>query len=329
MGTEGASAEEGKSLQELIAAGAKDTPAEGKDTALADKVETTDSDQQVSGEDQDTDKSSDDDPLTVTKFYDEEFGASDAKHFRDDREWFRHVKELQQKIGERNEDAILGRKLRERLGDEGTDLEALLNATPAKGKKQQGNDLPELKREWFTFDEEGKIRPSLGAPKDLTQRYLQRQIALLTEPEKFFEGLLGPKLKEIEDQAAATREEVAQRQEHQEIDAACDRHRNVLYVGGDRSRGMTALGQQIVDDVVELATSGSQAVALMDRMVKRLVPQQSKPNTHPVSYRAVRQPSIAQPTGPTEKEMEERMAIPGELTKILIERMEREKSAKV
>lgn len=308
----------------------------GNSTAAQDQQQKADqaeekktADAQTEGEGEGDDEEGEPDPLTVARWAGEETGRPYAEQFRDDKAWIRHVDELERTIGQRNEDAILGKQIRERLAAEGTDVEAVLSGG---GKpRKQTDELPELRPEWINFDAEGRMQAMPGAPVDVGRRYLAHLHQYVTQHAKYVDKAVGPALKEIRQQAEKTQAEITERQERQVLDVACDRHRNVLYVGGDKTRGMTPMGQKIADRIGRFAQTGGQAAEMLDAYVEDLAPaRETKTNQRQVSHRAVRQPGIAAAAGQSDKELDALLeqGAPG-LAKALRESAERQKAAEV
>ena len=296
------------------------------------------------GADDQQDDAGQDDPLQIAKFYDEVHGRRDAEKFKNDMEWLQHVDQMQQLLGQRNEDAVLGKKLREQLDGREIDVAAMLagQAKPAEA----ADGAPEWNPAWLSVGEDGKLQPALGAPKDVLERYARysqwaqgRLHSMLTEPEKFLETATAKRFKDLEDQTKATKTEMAEQEARTQVEALCSQHCNLLYVGGDPEQGMTAVGNEIlaeVNDAVEeakrankdraaVAAQGQAVLKRSLRLASKIQPK-NKPGK-PASKRAARQPSMAATSGRSDEETDKIMASRGGLSRILQERYEAQKAA--
>lgn len=281
------------------------------------------------------DAGQDADPLQVAKFYDEVHGHQDAKRFRNDLEWFRYVDEMQRLLGQRNEDAVLGKKLREQLDGREVDVAALLAGQTKAAEPADDHWDPS----WLAIGEDGTLRPAMGAPKDVLQRYVKRLNSVLADPGKHFGSEAAQRIKDLEEQSKATKTEMAQKEAQSQVEVLCSRHSNLLYVGGDPEQGMTAIGNEIaaeVRDAVEeakraglepdaVAAQGQAVLKRSLRLAAKIQPKQTP--AKPPSKRARREPSMPAGQGRSDEETDKILASRGGLSKILRERYEAAKAA--
>jgi len=277
-----------------------------------------------------------DDPLTITKLFDELEGFRDAGQFRSDQEWLRSVGELKRKIGQRDEDAQVGRQLRQRLVADPGRLEALLAGGDAAPAKAAVAGPPDWNPGWLTIGQDGSLQPAFGAPKDTLERYAaytqwasNRLHALLTDPAKFLDDVISPKLKQVEERNRVAQAEFAEQQQRALVKAACDKHRDVLYVGGDDQLGMTPLGEKIYKLVGNFARDGAAAAALIEEVAAMAPKLQVKADGKKVSSRVGRVPQAADATDRNRAETEKVLLRPGGLAQLLAESDRKQRSAAV
>lgn len=187
------------------------------------------------------------DPKGVLKYFDEVWGHKQAEKYKDDDAFLAAYDELIRHSGKRDEDALLGKKVRGRLAED--QLTALLSdgtlpqATPAAKQGQPFNPA------WVTTDEKGQTVVAPGAPKDALERYQQmqqRMLAMADDPESFFEKAMEPRLKELREANETLRKEIQQEKEDLEIAAWLDQNANLVYVDGDQEKGWSSQGEKIL-----------------------------------------------------------------------------------
>jgi hypothetical protein len=298
---------DGKSLEDLARAeqDAKQA-AQGKaaDDAASDKDEQDDAQDDDQGDDkaaQDADdKTGDDDPLMLAKWFDEVTGSKEAKNYANDHEWARGTKEALSLVGKRSEDAQLGSKLLEAFGGRKEDLLKLLaGGKPSDGKATDDQDGPiEWNDSWLTQDEQGKPVPTASAPPDALERYARlqaRQREWTTDPAAVVRRILQPELKKLEEAQSNTKAQMAEDREQTEVNSLLMEHRALLYVDGDVAGELTPEGAKI-DDLVRSGKWHPKTTDLYTRIDTAIeLTKGHKPvdRSRKPSRRAMRKPDVA------------------------------------
>lgn len=230
----------------------------------------------------------------------------DLSKYKSDQEFIDAVPQLWQLLGERNEDAALGKKYRDRQ----TDIDAFLKSGPTKPDKSQPKpptwEQIQLLRA-RVYDQQGQLR-SDADPKAVEElstandRMAQTLHALSTEPETVLKPLLDSMREEIRTQLTETQ---TVQQQQQQINAWTEQNKQQLFVGGDVNTGLTDFGQRVAQFYTEYKASVPDELArlqLADRLAKAESVVAGKPKPPPP--RAGRKPgvAVAKTEGPTTAE---------------------------
>ena len=301
--------------QKLAAAAQVETDAEEAARAAQEAAKAAQEETHGKPEEQD-----EQDPKFLLKWFDETYGHKLQGKYKDDEAFLAAYDHLIRMSGKRDEDATLGKQVRDRLAED--QLAKLL----ADGNLSQAptKDETPWNPAWITTDDKGQPVAAPGAPKDTLERYQamqQRMYRMLSEPEKYFQEALDGRFKELEKQNSELRDEIAESKEQDELARCCHQHRHVLYVDGDAEKGWTSVGEKIRDWVDD-----EQNVAETPRMVARLnyalkihTDKAGKTRRKPPT-RALRRPDVAAKAA-EEKSVAERFAANEPLSKVLADLM--------
>lgn len=246
------------------------------------------------------------DPLQITKYYDETKSRKRAAQLKDDDAFFDWVDNMESLVGRRDEDAQLGKQIRAQLAEKPLELARLLAGdlkTPEKPSlAKDAEDTPEFDVSWITENEKGELVPAPGAPSDVAVRY-RRYLKEMQATPKEVRGLK-EQLSKLEKRLEENQEKAAEERQNTAVDAFCDKHRKVLFVDGEKAKGLTAQGEQVLSEYERL--HGGDAVALLESSVDHVLARQPKLSPGRPSPKATRQPALAA-KGPAGKTVDQRL----------------------
>ena len=201
--------------------------------------------------------------------------------------------EASRKVGERDDDAVLARNLKDRLGTDG--LQSLLDATP---KAKNGLDFTAEQLEaWQAQIDTGK------APQKVVDQYTEAQAAvtravvqLATKPEAFVRQLIEPHLTEMQKMREELEQRVTSTQQVSQRDAWMQKNAKALYNNGDPAAGFspTAVEAGKIHDshpsLRNLPAGSVERMSLALELAQAKAPK-AQP-TKPVNPNAVRTPAL-------------------------------------
>jgi len=285
---------------------AKEEAEAAKATKAADDKAAADPDDSDGPEDglsKETDE--DYDALSVTKYYDETQGSRKAEVFKDDENFFRWVREMEASQGRRDEDAILGKQIRERLSGNPELLDGILGGKNGQAAKASDEE-PEFDTAWVTTDAQGRVIPAPGAPPDAMRKHAawQRKIQrFAANPEKFVEEAVAKRLEQFEARFQQTEEKLQRQQQEAALGQWLGANSQALYLEGDYRKGMTRPGKQTTELAQAIAERGGEVdMELLDKILKLAVASGPKPAPRKVPPKAVRTPGVAKQPPPSQDE---------------------------
>ena len=266
------------------------------------------------------DGAAEDDATRIATFYAENFNPNATGKFKDDWEFLRSHREMETMLGQRNEDAALGKQLR------GHEQEFQQYLTSRSQQQPVAPSQPEqvpnfeafrlLQQQVVRDPDTGRPVPAEGAPPDAVQRLeraleaQQRTIHDLTyNPQKVLAPLFQAQSQILQQQAAAVVE--------QQTRAAQDRgyvqqyeqaNSNWLYRDGQNpASGITPQGQRFQDYCGQAAQAGVSTMGGVLNYATMAMRAEAvgQPRTLPTKPAAQRKPDVAQQqtATPTEAEL--------------------------
>ncbi|MHC4177852.1 MAG: hypothetical protein ACYSWU_10115 [Planctomycetota bacterium] len=288
------------------------------DQAAADDEQTPEDegDETTDQTDEDASGEEEHDPKAIAKLFDETFGRQEAGKFSNDMEFLRGYDELLAMRGRKDEDASLGKQVRERLGQEPDELLALLsNGNKASAKPAE--DSLDFDQSWIQTDEKGKITPAPGAPPDTMDRHAAwtRDVQAFTKnPKAYIREQTAALVEKLEKRLDDTDQQIVQRQQESALDSWCEGHRKELYLDGDPDNGLTTHGKELSELAAEFIDPAKHDVTkALDKLWGTVLKGAPKPSKRSIPGRAKRKPAVATrpSTATDEKQLEEQLAQKG------------------
>lgn len=218
-------------------------------------------------------------------FIRQEFGE-DLSQYKDDYELLRGLLNAKKAVGRKDDDARVAKMLRDMYGDEF--VNALISGQIPIGQAQQHmqqaqqaakeqvkveDEHPlyseaEFDEKWLTMvtrDEDGNLIPAPGAPKDIVDKILNfartregRINEFVKNPRRFIREAIGREI--IAEAIAAVRshlsEAIGQTADQLKFQEFAQKHKEMLFVGGDPTADLTEFGEEVLDKASQLMKEG-------------------------------------------------------------------------
>lgn len=245
------------------------------------------------GDESAEDKGADPSPGTTPSFrdfYRQETGREPPAHIKSDFELMRSVLHEHGKIGERNEDALLGRRLKETLGQRG--IEALLAQQQAAQKKDGLPAFEEMQR-LVALQQSGKASAEIeGRIAEINERSGRAMYELARRAEH-----LRNLAEQYEKGELLTRQEAQATSQEAQTNAWVLANKNDLYENGNYNpaaplENLSAIGREALDLLQGGYTDCDAALA----KAKRIAAPPKPPGTRKKPTRAVHQTPISPPS---------------------------------
>lgn len=254
-----------------------------------------------------------DEQLSIRGWIDELTGLKIADKYKTDEEMAEGIANLYKRIGQRDEEAELGRYLREHESEFREYLASKQQPKPAESKPEpQSSDVPEWDENWryqVEYDEAGNLIARKGSSPDIPakiKKYMDWRERRLDEvarnPEKFASKVLEQQMVKLREEATrASQEEIVRAQEQAAIGAWGAQHSAELMVDGDVNQP-TMLGKKYIE-VYESKLAGMpdglRKIQTAYEMAKLAMPQ-AKPTKKPLP-RSLHQPPVSPGPGAEKK----------------------------
>jgi hypothetical protein len=311
-------AAEGRTLEEAVS-----SPPEGEDQSGGEETPQAEGpvgEEQVTpepeGQPAEETSGGEEDHQALVKQFDEIWGHKASDKFKSDYDFLASVDQLMRRIGERDEDALVGRKYR----DKQAEIDAFLTGNvqqpaPEKPKAEAPPDFDPTWQYQIHRDENGDLKPAPGAPSDIVEKYQaytkfkeSRINELVQDPEAFISKYLDKKAEELEKrQVELTQGQLAAEREQTAVNTWLDTHKNLLYVGGDPQKGESSEAAKILEIYDDLEAKGmSNALDRLEyarQIVESGLPPKNK--TLEATKTSIRQPAVSPP--PVDEKTPEQM----------------------
>jgi hypothetical protein len=260
-------------------------------------------------------------PPNIRQLVQSEWGV-DMSPYQSDYEAIRAMVEAKKLVGVRNDDAVLGRAIRD-SGREG-DVRAILSGQqpqppqPPAPEPEAPVSIQELRylATQVTRDESGRLVPVPGAAPDAANRFQQAEERyqaqidrVVTRPEEVVAPVIQKQLAEFQSQIQRQWDlQQQQARQAQEIAGWAQQNASWLFNGGNPQQDVSPQGRQccqLFDRAVSSGMPPNAALEYATAVVRSQQPQQPPPPQP--KPQATRQPAVGTPPAETEEQLEKRL----------------------